>query len=59
MAEKVYLKSTRTGDEYEIVKQDKEKNRVWLKDKNGVVFDEEFDKERLKKLGYVPVVKDE
>lgn len=59
MAKKAYLKSTKTGEEYEIVKQDKEKNKIWLKDKNGVVFDENFDKERLKKLGYVPVVKDE
>lgn len=59
MAQKVYLRSTKTGEEYLIVKQDKEKNLIWLKDKQGVVFEETFDKERLKKMGYEPVVKEE
>jgi hypothetical protein len=59
MAKKAYLKSTKTGEEYEIIKQDTKQNKIWLKDKNGVVFDETFDKERLKKMGYEPIVKDE
>jgi prolyl oligopeptidase PreP (S9A serine peptidase family) len=58
MAKKAYLKSTKTGEEYEIVKQNKEQKKIWLKDKDGVIFDETFDPERLKKMGYEPVVKE-
>ena len=52
---KIYLKNEKTEARYEIVRMDKEKTPpvVTLKGENSEVeFEEPFDKERLKRMGY-------
>jgi hypothetical protein len=54
-----YLVNTRTNRKFEIVKIDRDKNLLTLKGETGGVFDEPYDKTKLKELGYAYVQKDE
>ncbi len=54
-----YLINTRTSRKFEIVKIDRSKNLLTLRGETGGVFDEPYDKSRLKELGYKYVQKDE
>src|SRR5262252_7894478 len=47
-----YLVNTRTKRKFEIIQVDREKNLLTLKGETGGVFDEPYDKTRLKSLGY-------
>lgn len=48
---KLFLVNKNTGKKYEILAHDQKTNQLSLKGPNAV-FQEEFDKDRLKKLGY-------
>jgi hypothetical protein len=50
-----YLLNTRTGRKFEIIALDKNKNLLTLKGETGGVFEEPYDKHKLKSLGYVYV----
>ena len=54
-----YLLNTRTNRKFEIVKIDRAKNLLTLKGESGGVFDEPYDKARLKELGYSYVQQDD
>jgi hypothetical protein len=54
-----YLVNTRTKRKFEIIKIDRDKNLLTLRGETGGVFDEPYDKPRLKELGYQYVQKDE
>lgn len=47
-----YLLNTRTNRKFEIVKIDRDKNLLTLRGETGGVFEEPYDKPRLKELGY-------
>lgn len=47
-----YLINTRTNRKFEIVKIDRDKNVLTLRGETGGVFEEPYDKSRLKELGY-------
>jgi hypothetical protein len=47
-----YLINTRTNRKFEIVKIDRKKNLLTLRGETGGVFEEPYDKARLKDLGY-------
>lgn len=47
-----YLINTRTNRKFEIIKLDRGKNLLTLKGETGGVFDEPYDKARIKELGY-------
>jgi hypothetical protein len=53
-----YLVNTRTGRKFEIIKVDRAKNILTLKGETGGIFEEPYDKPRLKELGYRYVQKD-
>jgi hypothetical protein len=48
-----YLINTRTNRKFEIVKLDRDKNLLTLRGETGGVFEEPYDKIRLKALGYI------
>ena len=48
-----YLINTRTNRRFEIVKLDRDKNLLTLRGETGGVFEEPYDKARLKALGYI------
>lgn len=52
MAE-LYFKNTKTGRRYKVIRIDKEKGEITLKGEYSE-FTEPYDKERFKRLGYVP-----
>ena len=54
-----YLLNTRTNRRFEIIKIDRDKNLLTLMGETGGVFEEPYDKARLKSLGYAYVQKDE
>jgi hypothetical protein len=54
-----YLLNTRTNRKFEIVAIDRKKNMLTLRGETGGVFEEPYDKPRLKELGYTYVQKDE
>ena len=54
-----YLINTRTQRKFEIIKIDREKNLLTLRGETGGVFEEPYDKSKLKELGYQYVQKDE
>jgi hypothetical protein len=54
-----YLLNTRTNRAFEIIKIDRNKNLLTLRGETGGVFEEPYDKTRLKELGYKYVQKDE
>jgi hypothetical protein len=54
-----YLINTRTNRKFEIIKIDRAKNLLTLRGETGGVFEEPYDKTRLKELGYRYVQKDE
>jgi hypothetical protein len=54
-----YLINTRTNRKFEIIKIDRAKNLLTLRGETGGVFEEPYDKSRLKELGYAYVQKDE
>jgi hypothetical protein len=54
-----YLINTRTNRKFEIIKIDRNKNLLTLRGETGGVFEEPYDKTRLKELGYAYVQKDE
>lgn len=56
---KQYLLNTRTNRKFEIVKLDRDKNTLTLRGETGGVFEEPYDKAKLKELGYQYVQKDE
>lgn len=47
-----YLINTRTNRKFEVVKIDRDKNLLTLRGETGGVFEEPYDKSRLKELGY-------
>ena len=47
-----YLINTRTNRKFEIIKLDRGKNLLTLKGETCGVFDEPYDKARIKELGY-------
>lgn len=47
-----YLVNTRTSRKFEIVKLDRDKNLLTLRGETGGVFEEPYDKSKLKELGY-------
>jgi hypothetical protein len=47
-----YLVNIRTNRKFEIVKIDRDKNVLTLRGETGGVFEEPYDKLRLKELGY-------
>jgi hypothetical protein len=47
-----YLLNTRTSRKFEIVKIDRDKNLLTLRGETGGVFEEPYDKPKLKELGY-------
>ena len=47
-----YLLNTRTKRRFEIIGLDREKNMLTLKGETGGVFEEPYDKAKLKGLGY-------
>jgi hypothetical protein len=47
-----YLLNTKTNRWFEIVKIDREKNLLTLRGETGGIFEEPYDKARLKDLGY-------
>ena len=49
-----YLLNTRTNRKFEIIKFDRDKNLLTLRGETGGVFEEPYDKAKLKGLGYVP-----
>jgi len=49
-----YLFNTRTNRKFEIIRIDREKNLLTLRGETGGVFEEPYDKAKLKGLGYVP-----
>ena len=49
-----YLLNTRTNRRFEIIRFDSEKNLLTLRGETGGVFDEPYDKAKLKELGYIP-----
>jgi hypothetical protein len=49
-----YLFNTRTNRRFEIIRIDREKNLLTLRGETGGVFEEPYDKAKLKELGYVP-----
>ena len=53
-----YLINTRTNRKFEIVKIDRDKNLLTLRGETGGVFEEPYDKLRLKELGYKYVQND-
>lgn len=53
-----YLINTRTNRKFEIIKIDRDKNLLTLRGETGGVFEEPYDKPRLKELGYSYVQKD-
>lgn len=54
-----YLINTRTKRKFEIVKIDRDKNLLTLRGETGGVFEEPYDKPKLKELGYKYVQQDE
>ena len=52
-----YLLNTRTSRKFEILALDRKKNILTLKGETGGVFQEPYDKARLKELGYQCVEK--
>lgn len=52
MPTSLYFKSEKTGRRYKIVGLDKERNVVILKGEQGVEFEEDADKDRIKAMGY-------
>jgi hypothetical protein len=54
-----YLLNTRTNRKFEIVKIDRDKNLLTLRGETGGVFEEPYDKSKLKELGYKYIQKDE
>ena len=53
-----YLVNTRTNRKFEIIKIDREKNLLTLRGETNGIFEEPYEKERLKALGYTYVQKD-
>jgi hypothetical protein len=53
-----YLINTRTKRKFEIVRIDREKNLLTLRGETGGVFEEPYDKSKLKELGYEYIQKD-
>lgn len=53
-----YLLNTRTNRKFEIIAIDRNKNTLTLKGETGGVFEEPYDKPKLKELGYVYTQKD-
>lgn len=53
-----YLINTRTSRKFEVVKIDRDKNLLTLRGETGGVFEEPYDKSKLKELGYAYVQKD-
>ena len=53
-----YLLNTKTNRRFEIIKLDKDKNLLTLRGETGGVFEEPYDKARLKSLGYIYKQKD-
>ena len=49
-----YLFNTKTNRRFEIIKFDRDKNLLTLRGETGGVFEEPYDKAKLKGLGYVP-----
>ena len=47
-----YLINTKTNRKFEVVKIDRDKNLLTLRGETGGVFEEPYDKSRLKELGY-------
>jgi hypothetical protein len=47
-----YLINTRTKRKFEIIKIDRDKNLLTLKGETGGIFEEPYDKPKLKELGY-------
>jgi len=47
-----YLLNTRTNRRFEIIGLDRERNMLTLKGETGGVFEELYDKAKLKELGY-------
>jgi len=47
-----YLLNTRTKRRFEIIGLDREKNMLTLRGETGGVFEEPYDKTKLKELGY-------
>ena len=47
----IYLRHTETGKQYKVVKFDRENGKITLQGPHAQ-FDEDFDKERFKRLGY-------
>lgn len=47
-----YLLNTRTNSRFEIIKLDRDKNLLILRGETGGVFEEPYDKRKLKELGY-------
>ncbi len=54
-----YLINTKTNRKFEIVKIDRDKNLLTLKGETGGIFEEPYDKLKLKSLGYQYAQKDE
>jgi hypothetical protein len=49
----LFFRHRQTGALYQVLRMDKEKNRIWLKSKEtGTEFDEDYSKEKFEKLGY-------
>jgi hypothetical protein len=53
-----YLFNSKTNRKFEIVKVDRDKNLLTLKGETGGVFEEPYDKSRLKDLGYQYIQRD-
>jgi hypothetical protein len=51
MAE-LYLVNDKTGKKYKILKFDQAAGKVRLRGEQGIEFEEKYDKETFKKLGY-------
>ena len=54
-----YLLNTKTNRKFEIIKLDRKKNLLTLRGETGGVFEEPYDKPKLKELGYAYVQQDE
>lgn len=54
-----YLLNTKTNRKFEVVKIDRDKNVLTLRGETGGVFEETYDKTRLKELGYQYIQQDE
>lgn len=54
MTEVLYLENKTTARRYRVVRLDKEAGKLWLKGDYGE-FDVDYDKDRLKQMGYALV----